>query len=106
MSYGDFKELPQRPASDKVLRDKAFNNAKSLLYIKVVLLRCFFNKKPAVSGAVKSQNMSNQQLAEELQKTRIRKFEKCKVYSSFKDNIWAANLADMHLISKFNIGML
>ena len=70
MSYGDFKELPQRPASDKVLRDKAFNNAKSLLYIKVVLLRCFFNKKSAVSGAVKSENMSNQQLAEELQKNK------------------------------------
>ena len=31
-------------------------------------------------------------------------FEKRKVYSAFKDNIWAADLADMQLISKFNKG--
>ena len=28
--------------------------------------------------------------------------KKVKVYSAFKDNIWAADLADMQLISKFN----
>ena len=32
----------------------------------------------------------------------IRKFKKRTVYSSFKDNIWGADLADMQLISKFN----
>ena len=26
------------------------------------------------------------------------------MYSSFKDNVWGADLADMQLISKFNIG--
>ena len=44
----------------------------------------------------------NEQLADELHKTIIRKFRKRKVYSAFKDNIWAADLADMQLISKFN----
>ena len=29
MVYGNFKELPRRTASDKVLRDKAFNKAKN-----------------------------------------------------------------------------
>ena len=29
---------------------------------------------------------------------------KRKVYSAFRDNIWAADLADMQLISKFNKG--
>ena len=29
---------------------------------------------------------------------------KRKVYSSFKDNIWGAALADMQLLSKFNKG--
>ena len=29
---------------------------------------------------------------------------KKKVYSAFKDNIWAADLADIQLISKFNKG--
>ena len=44
--------------------------------------------------------MSNQQLAEELHKTIINKFEKRKAYSFFRDNIWGADLADKKLISK------
>ena len=46
--------------------------------------------------------MPNEQLAEELHKLIIRIFKKRKVYSSFKDNIWAADLADMQSISKLN----
>ena len=30
--YGDFKDLARRTASDKVLRDKAFNIAKTRKY--------------------------------------------------------------------------
>ena len=58
----------------------------------------FFVKKSS-GGAIKSKIISNQQLAEELHKSTIRKFEKQKVYPSFKDNIWVAELADMQLIS-------
>ena len=32
MAYRSFKELPRRAASDKVLRDKAFNIAKNPRY--------------------------------------------------------------------------
>ena len=32
MADGDFKELPRRTASDKILRDKAFNNSKNPKY--------------------------------------------------------------------------
>ena len=32
MAYGDFKDLAKRTASDKVLRDKAFNIAKNPKY--------------------------------------------------------------------------
>ena len=32
MAYGDFKDLAKRTASDKVLRDKAFNIIKNLKY--------------------------------------------------------------------------
>ena len=32
MAYGDFKDLARRTASDKVLRDKAFNIAKNSKY--------------------------------------------------------------------------
>ena len=35
----------------------------------------------------------------------IRKFNKRKAHSSFIDNIWGADLADMQLISKFNKGI-
>ena len=44
----------------------------------------------STSGAVKSEIMSNQDLAEELPKPIIRKFEKRKLHSSFIDNIWGA----------------
>ena len=44
--------------------------------------------------------MPNQQLAEELHKPIIRKLEKRKVCSSFKENVWGVNIADMQLISK------
>ena len=46
--------------------------------------------------------MSNKELEKELHKPIIRKDNKRKVHSSFIDNIWSANLADMQLISKFN----
>ena len=45
------------------------------------------------------------ELAEELHKPIIAKFEKRKVYSSFIDKIWGADFADMQLISKFNTGI-
>ena len=47
------------------------------------------------SGAIKSKIISNQQLAQELQELIIRKLEKQKIYSSFKDNIWGVDIADM-----------
>ena len=62
----------------------------------------FFDKKSAGSG-IKS--MSNQQLTDELHKTISRKFKRRRVYSSFKDNIWGADLADKQLISKYNKGI-
>ena len=44
-------------------------------------------------------------LANELHKPIIRKFKKKKVYSSFRDNIWEVDLADMQLLSKYNRGI-
>ena len=41
-------------------------------------------------------------LAKEVHKPIIRKFNKRTVYSGFKDNIWGADLADTQLTSKFN----
>ena len=38
---------------------------------------------------------NNKILAEELHKRVIKKFNKRKVYSQFRDNIWGVDLADM-----------
>ena len=49
--------------------------------------------------------MLNQQLAEELHKSVVRKFEKRKIHSSFINNIWGADLVNIQFISKFNKGI-
>ena len=111
MAYGDFKDLKRRTAADNVLRDKAFNVAKNPKYDGyqrglASMAYIFFDKK-SKGGGVTLANKSmtqNEQLAEELYKPIIRKFKRRGVYSAFKGNIWAADLADMQLISKFNKG--
>ena len=61
----------------------------------------FFDKKSAGGGMGKS----NINLVSEIHKPIIRKFDKRKVYSSYRDNIWGVDLADMRLVSKFNKGI-
>ena len=107
IAYGDFEDLPRRTASDKMLRDKSFNIAKNpkydgCQYELASMVYTFFDKKYSGSAvtlvdksAIKSKNMKNHQLAEDLHKPVIRKFEKPKMYSSFKDNIWDADLEDI-----------
>ena len=75
--------------------------------IKEVLLQQFIDfliKKTSGSG-IKTENMSDLQLAEQLHEPIIRKFNKRKVQSPFIDNIWGDDLADMELLSKFNKGI-
>ena len=60
----------------------------------------FFDKKSQGSGL--DTNKENIQLVDELHKPIIRKFKKRKVHSSFRDNIWGVDLADMQLLSKCN----
>ena len=54
----------------------------------------FFDKKIS-GGTVKNQIIPKKELAEELHKPIIRKFEKRKVHSPFIDNIWGDDLVDM-----------
>ena len=61
--------------------------------------------KSASGGAIKNQNNSNKELAEDLHKPIFTKFENRKVQSPFIDKIWGADLADMQLINKFNKGI-
>ena len=105
MVYGDFKYQAKRTAPDKVLRDKAFKIASDKKYdgyqrgLASMVYR-FFDKNSQGRGLVN--NKENIQLANELHKPIIKKFKKRKVYSSFRDNIWGVDLADMQLLSKFN----
>ena len=91
------------------MRDKSFNIAKSPKYdgyqrgIASVIQKFVYKNSPG--SGIKNKNMSDQQLAEELHKQIIRKFKKIKVHSTFINNIWSADLADMQLISKFNKGI-
>ena len=79
MAYGDFKDLERRTASDKVLRDKAFNIAKNPKYDGyqrglTSMVYKFFDKKSAGSDVANNEIKQNLQLAKELHKSIIRKF--------------------------------
>ena len=104
-AYSDSKDLTKRTVADKTLKNKAFDIAKDPKYNEyqrglVSMVYKFFNSKVSGSGAVLIPE--NEQLTNELHKPIIRKFEKRKVYSTFKDNIWGVDLADMQLLSKYN----
>ena len=80
MAYGDFKDLPKRRASDKVLRHKVFNTAKNPKYegyqrgLGSMVYKTVDNKA-AGSGANMHANKSVLKLAEELHKPIIRKLK-------------------------------
>ena len=84
MAYGDFKDLTRRTASDKILYDKAFNIANNPKYDGyqhglASMVDKLFDK--ITSGrTVKNENISNKELAEELNKPIIRNFKKRKVH--------------------------
>ena len=98
------KDLVRRTQPDKALRDKAFKIANDPKYDGyqrglASMVYKFFDKKSKGSGIT---NESNYQLANELRKPIIKKFNKRKVNSSFKDNIWGLDLADMQSLSRYN----
>ena len=104
MAYGKSKDLAKRTQSDKVLRDKAFKIASDPKYDGyqrglASMVYKFFDKKSSGSGIA---NEPNYQLANELHKPFIQKFKKSKVYSSFRDNAFGVELADMESVSKYN----
>ena len=78
-----------------------------MMNIKKVLFQWSINYliKNLLVQLLRLQILLNKELAEELHKLIIRKFTKRKVHSSFIDNIFGPNLADMPLISKFNKGI-
>ena len=99
----------KRTEADKVLRDKAYDIASNPKYDSyqrglASMVYKFFDKKSMGSGFKKLKNSSSI-LADELHKPIIKKFDKRKVYSQFKDNIWGVDLADMQSLSRKNKGI-
>ena len=96
-AYSDNKDLTKRTVADKILKNKAFDIAKDPKYDGyqrglASMVYKFFDSKVSGSGA--KLVPENEQLANELHKPIIRKFEKRRVYS-----------ADMQLLSKYNKGI-
>ena len=112
-AYADHKDLINRTEAEKVLRDKAYDIASNPKYDGyqrglVSMVYNFFDKKSMGSGFKKLKNTakpSSSILADELHKPIIRKFNKRKVYSQFKYNIWGVDLADMQSLSRKNKGI-
>ena len=91
------------------MHDKAFNIAKNTKYdgyqrVLASIVQNIFDKKTSGSS-IKNENISNDELAEELHKPVTKKFKIRKVQSPFIDNVWGADLVDIQLISKFNKGI-
>ena len=88
----NFKDFTRRTASDKTLRDKAFNNEKNLKYdgyqrgIPLMVYK-LFDKKTYAARGIKNEDISKKELAQELHKPIFKKFKRREVYSSFIDNI-------------------
>ena len=81
MAYGDFKDIARRTASDKVLRNEAFNIAKNPKYdgyqrgLSSMVYK-FFDKKSTGSGIANEPNYQQQmnfinQLLENLKKEKL-----------------------------------
>ena len=113
-AYADNKDLTNRTKSDKVLRDKAYDIASNPEYDGyqrglVSMVYKFFDKKSIGSGfnTAKSSSLERNSsiLADELHKAVIKNFERRKVYSQFKDNIWGVDLAYMQSLSRKNKGI-
>ena len=116
MAYNKFKDLEKRTQSHIALKNKVLIIATNPTYKGyerrlASMVYKFFDKNSKgygiKNGVTENQGdfLQNSQLANELHQPFIRKFKKRKVYSSFKDNIWDVDFADMQLISTHNKGI-
>ena len=101
-AYADHKDLINRTEADKFLKDKVYDIASNPEYDGyqrglASMVHKFFDKNSTSSGIA-----SSSILADELHKPVIKKFNKRKVYSQFKDNILGVDLADMQSLSRKN----
>ena len=99
--YSDSKDLAKRTVANKILKDRAYEISRNRKYdgyqrTLASIPHKFFDQKTRSGVSV------NEELAEELHKPVIKKFKRRKGYSKFKDNLSAADLAAMGLLSSKN----
>ena len=85
----------------KILKDRAYQIARNRNYdgyqrALASMIYKFFDKKKGSDITV------NEQLVEELHKPIIKKVKRRRVYTRFKGNIWAVDLAEMESSSTNN----
>ena len=108
-AYAKYKDVENRLISDQKSRSGAYDIASNPKYDGyqrglASMVYKFFDKK-SVGRGINMIKSSSSILADELHKPIIKKFEKRKVYSQFKDNIWGVDLADMQSLSRKNKGI-
>ena len=109
-AYAKYKDVENRLIADDKLKNSSYDIASNPEFDDyqrdlASMVYKFFNSKvtprnKTISG--KGTEEVNKILTEELHKPVIRKFNKRKVYSQFKDNIWGVDLADTLLLSQKN----
>ena len=116
-AYAKYEDADNRLISDQKLRNSAYDIATNPKYdtyqrgLASMVYKLFESKvapldKKTMSGKANAKHSSlertgnNKILAEELHKSVIKKFNKRKVYSQFRDNIWGVGLADTQSLSK------
>ena len=125
-AYAKYKDVENRLISDQKLRNSAYDIASNPKYDGyqrglASMVYKFFNSKvapldkKAMSGKGNAKHTAkpsslernsfertenNKILAVELHKPVTKKFNKRKVYSQFRDNIWGVDLADIQSLSK------
>ena len=108
-AYSESKDLAKRTIAGTISKNRSYEIARNHghdVYQMVLakLVYKFFDKKTRSGGIATSKAgvSVNQQIAEDLHKPEAKKIKKRKVYARFKDNIWAADLAEMESLSSKN----
>ena len=112
-AYAKYEDVKNKLISDQKLRNSAYDIASNPKYDGYQrglagMVYKFFDSKvaPLDKKTMSGKGIKNNKiLAEELHKPVIKKFNKRKVYSQFKDNIWGVDLADMQSLSRKNKGI-
>ena len=112
-AYCNSANLAKRTFSDNILKDRPYEFAITPEHAGyqsglATMVYKVFDKKiryRAIATSKMGAN-ANEMLAQELHKPVIKNLKTKKVYSNFKDNVWAADIAEKGSLSSKNRGVL